>query len=218
MLIKIASPMSGYEWFDTTPGEECHFNQKYRFMSRRFCEKNHIDSFDRFLKVRIVREKGRYSIPDAWWRESPWQDQVFWCYQTPVPLYHKANQITPYLCYALEAFECKRVRQYELDRWGNSKFAIGDSLIVPCDCCDQCWDETRGGISDHKRERHNIDDVKDPDLQDEHLTTKQKMANLKTNEDKEEEVILEKRAAIIGEQIHDVTNDPKWNKSIGDEL
>jgi len=213
MLIKsFLHPDTFNCWLSVTPGEEAHFNLSFRLASHNFCKKNEIDTHDRYVKVRIVKETGRFNIPDAWWRENPWMDQTFWAYQTPVKMFHKDSAWQPYLCYALEMMECERVRLYELERYGRSKFAAGDSLIVPCDCCVQCWDEMLAGVSEHVRERPKLEDVKDPDVQDERLSTEQKIVNFKTNEDRENDAILEEKAAKIEKKIADIEQDPRWNK------
>lgn len=215
MLVKsFLHPDLFNSWLTVTPGEEAHFNLGFRLASTNFCKNNGIDAHDRYVKVRVVSESGRFSIPNAWWRENPWMEQTFWCYQTPVKMFHKTDSLQSYLCYALEMMECERVRLYEIERYGRSKFAPGDSLIVPCDCCVQCWDETMGGISEHVRERPKIDDVKDPDAQDVRLSTEQKIVNLKTNEDRDADAILTEKAAAIEKKIEDVESDPRWNKEL----
>jgi len=214
MLINVINSDQFNEWHGTTPGEEAHFNPNFAQATYDFCKRNDINTNLKYTKVRIVAESGRFNIEDAWWKDKQWQEETLWCYQTPVKLFHKGDPLNPYLCYALEMMECERIRLTEIERIGYSKFAIGDSLIVPTDCCEQCCDETSAGVSDHVRERPKVDDVKDPDLQDEHLPTAKKILNLKTNQDREEEAELNERAAEIEKEIMDVSDDPKWDKEV----
>lgn len=202
-------------WANVTPGEEAHFNPEYDQLARTFAQLNGIDYHGRFMKIRIVREAGEFRIPDAWWAEPNWQDKLFWAYQTPVKGYHKDNPDTPILFYALEPEECSRVRLYEKSRSGHHRFAHADSLIVPCDCCEQAWDETSAGTSDHLLPRPELGEVKDPlvqEIESPHLKVVDRIQNLKSDEDRQEEAASEERVKEISKQIQDVTDDPRWNK------
>lgn len=213
-LIKIVNSDIYNSWHGYTPGEKAHFDLAFRLASHNFCRNNDIEIHDRYVKVRIVRESGKFNVIDGWWKNPEWQDKTFWCYQTPVKVYHKDTPLTPNLWYALEMMECERVRLTELDRTGMAKWAKGDSLLVPCDCCDQCWDETQAGVSEHVRERASIEDVKDPEAQDPDLPLQKKLTNLKTQKDREEEEALKERATEIEKNIVDVEDDPRWNKDL----
>lgn len=106
----------------------------------------------RWFEVRITKTSSNDLMRKGmWWQDSLWMDKVFWVDQKPYSEIVDGQLIQ---FYVLDFWECQRVRAVLLHEKHQEPFATQEpSLLVPCECCTLCWDETTQGYSDHIRDR-----------------------------------------------------------------
>lgn len=153
-------------WADLTPNEYYQQNADYRNLIRNWAKHNDIPKWSKCFEVRLVNQKSRLSIEQSsrWWDQPEFMDKRFWVYARPVKLFPDGPEKEPLACYALEFHECQRVKDVAVAKLGyNPFFEYGPdghaqvneapSLLVPVDCCEIAWEDTKAGFATNIRER-----------------------------------------------------------------
>lgn len=158
-------PVKNPFWDDKTPNEYFDQNEAYRQKLTQWGYRNQLKRVNRMFLVRITKQKSELDLEQSsrWWDDPTWMEKCFWVFTQPVPLWVGNSKLS---CYALEYFECQRVKNAAIRLFGFNPFSktaiLPDgiirqvanpepSLLVPVHCCGHAWDETSNGYSDHLR-------------------------------------------------------------------
>ena len=194
-------------WEDYTPNELMKSSAEYRNIIKKWAKESQISKTNRLFEVRIVRQQSELEIhkSSAWWDDPMWMDMLFWVYQTPVKLYPEGEKGPSFSCYALEFYECQRIMNAAIVKFGYNPFQKRDeygnvtrddqpSLLIPTDCVEVEWNETKGGYADNLREGA-IERAEKP----------------LTQEEQELEAEADEAVKKLSEDIYDVSGDVRWN-------
>lgn len=164
LIITDQRPLRCPEWEDYTPNEMMELHPGYRKLLRRWCRESDIPWSNRLVEVRVVSQESRFSIHKStrWWDDPLWMDKLFWVFAKPVQLYPDGKNSSS--CYALEFFECQRVKAAAEQKFGYNPFTrvnekgeleqdMEPSLFIPCECVEIAWTDTKGGYATNIREQ-----------------------------------------------------------------
>lgn len=130
-----------------TPNELIERNKEYRDYVRGFALWNEYKKPYKFMQVRIVKQKPSvvYGPTTNWWDDPDFMDHIYWVFLKPISD-RIDNAFFSY--YALEPVESAQIYA-ELESRGGKLGKRMNGFVVPCECCVQCYDETKGGIGEH---------------------------------------------------------------------
>jgi hypothetical protein len=139
-----------------TPNEARDLDSRYQRALKGFARHNKLTGPHRFFEVRIVRNRPAVDVlTQNWWEHPKFMDRVYWMFQRPMIIY--LEDYSAYQLYVLEPMECLRVLNIFRRDFGNNP--LGDprtAFVVPVECCQLAWTETKGGYSEHIHYRPKI--------------------------------------------------------------
>lgn len=155
-------PAKHYYWQERTPNEEYAENPQYRQMVDEFIAKYKTPGGARFFEVRLVKPQENIGVveSDRWWDDALFIEKIFWVFDKPHLTKVRDDNPKGFLnfqAYYLEPFECQRVNNIGLEKFGYLPFPQDAAIMLPVECTQMAWDETSGGYSDHIRYRPNVD-------------------------------------------------------------
>lgn len=138
-----------WETLGLTPNEAKDLDPRYQRALEAFTQHNKLTGPHRFFEVRIVRNRPLIdALTQNWWEHPRFMERIYWMFQRPMVIY--LSDLTQYPLYVLEPMECLRVwntfrRELRANPAGDPRTAF----VVPVDCCELAWTETKGGVSEH---------------------------------------------------------------------
>lgn len=145
-----------WETLGLTPNEARDSDPRYQRALQAFTRHNNLTGPHRFFEVRIVRNRPLIdALTQNWWEHPRFMDRCYWMFQRPMIIY--LEDYSPYQLYVLEPMECLRVWNTFRRELGSNP--LGDprtAFVVPVDCCELAWTETKGGYSEHIHYRPKI--------------------------------------------------------------
>lgn len=138
-----------WESLGLTPNEAKDVDPHYKRALKGFIAHNRVTGPHRFFEVRIVNNKPLIDVlHQNWWEHPAFMDKVYWMFQRPSIILLEDQRSYP--LYVLEPMECWRIQNIIFKLTG--KPTNGDprtAFVVPVDCCQLAWTETKAGISEH---------------------------------------------------------------------
>lgn len=163
LLLTQSRPMRCRMWEDLTPNELYAQNSVYRDLVANWGKANDLPSGHKWNEMRLVKQQSVLEIKrsSAWWDDPMWMERLFWCYSRPILHRPAKGQFIQF--YALEYYECQRVLSAAIQKFGYNPFSKRDengnlvadtapSLIIPAECIELAWDDTRGGYATNIRQ------------------------------------------------------------------
>lgn len=181
------------EYWETrgiTPNEALELDPDYARLVKTFGRHNHLLGPYKFFEVRIIKQRATIGLSGQrnWWDHPLFMDHVFWMFQKPYLDQEDGEFVS---CYALEPFECIRVWK-AIEQQPNEERLAG-AWIVPVECCQIAWHETKEGYSEHIHHRPEI---------------------VPTQADLDRQGELERASKELLDQAQDINTSPEWRAAI----
>ena len=205
MLIQTqARPDRCKQWEDYTPNEYYSQNSGYRQLVRGWEKQSSLPHGKIWREVRVTHQHSELELKKSskWWDDPMWMDKYFWVYHKP--LIYRVDEHHSYRFYALEYYECQRIKDAAVAKFGYNPFTFQDvdgslyvdhepSLLIPVECVEVAWEDTQAGYATNIRQQA-IERSKAP----------------VPNFVKEREQAIQEAVEQKKKELYDVSNDPKW--------
>jgi len=199
LLITNERPLRCPEWLDYTPNEVwADLGDKgalYRRSVQSWEKAWEISSVHKWVEVRVTNQASQLLAvrSSRWWDNPMWMDKLFWVYSKPLTIRPKPEQV--YSFYVLEFFECLRVRDAAIARFGYNPFDTpAPGLLIPVECCELGWDDTQAGYATNIRQGA-MERAKAPvpaEVQD-------------------KEAVAQEKVKSLTKELYDASEDTRWD-------
>ena len=160
LVFPINDPDKNPIWYNQTPNELYETNSFYQELVNQWCRINDLRVKPyRWIEIRVISERTTRPIDvnSRWWANSLFMEKVFWVFNRPIKIFNGEKKDDFMMFYALETFECEAVAEKYKQTFMKTPFREAyPSLLLPVECCEQCFWDMEGGYSRHIRPRVDI--------------------------------------------------------------